>query len=205
MHQENSFWPKRGPSLTLCHYFIVYLSWGTCPVRDIPCLAAWCMSSSEDAEICWSLICPSPNLSDDRQAKKEWNRLDSVVVRCKLTSRRRIEVFNQGILSQIELRSIHMSEVFLFKFFSILAEGCVYACVCVCGVGEGGKWHIYSSLRSWMCSGILEGPKWINKRTVKQLWKRNWSNKSGAAAGIDLERPKHHQLHMLNNICCLSW
>lgn len=35
-----------------------------------------------------------------------------------------------------------MFEVFLFKFF--------YACmrVCVCGVGEGGKWHIYSSLRS---------------------------------------------------------
>lgn len=205
MHQENSFWPKRGPSLTLCHYFIVYLSWGTCPVRDIPCLAAWCMSSSEDAEICWSLICPSPNLSDDRQAKKEWKRLDSVVVRCKLTSGRRIEVFNQGILSQIELRSIHMSEVFLFKFFYISRGMRVCVCVCVCGVGEGGKWHIYSSLRSWMCSGILEGPKWINKRTVKQLWKRNWRNKSGAAAGIDLEHPKHHQLHMLNNICCLSW
>lgn len=67
--------------------------------------------------------------------------MDSVVVvRCKLTSGRRIEVFNQGILSQIELRSIHMSEVFLFKFFFILAEGCVY--VCVWGRGRGEMAHL---------------------------------------------------------------
>lgn len=39
-----------------------------------------------------------------------------------------------------------MSEVFLFKFFYI-SRG-MRVCVCVCGVGEGGKWHIYSSLRS---------------------------------------------------------
>lgn len=37
-----------------------------------------------------------------------------------------------------------MSEVFLFKIFYI-SRGMR---VCVCGVGEGGKWHIYSSLRS---------------------------------------------------------